>query len=262
MSDAPAPTVTAVHPTAHARTRVRTDLGFVHAASLGFCPVTVRELDHACANYPVVFLKDAQTGRFRCVALLGFAADENLFATVRDGRASWNATYAPETVRRYPFSLGIQGDAPDATPTVLCIADDPAVVNDTTGERLFDDQGGETPYLAAMKRMLAGLIDGERDTTARIDALVAHRLLREIAIALTHRSGKTHRLEGVYSTDREALAALDDGDVAALHRSGALALAQASAASLAQVTRLVQLKNLRTDDPIVGVRAETPQSAL
>ncbi|MCG8442582.1 MAG: SapC family protein [Caulobacterales bacterium] len=255
--------VTALHPTAHARVRVRPDAGLARTAALNMAAVTVREFDQACANFPVVFVKDGATGRLGCVALFGLSDGENLFVSHRDGIWSWNATYAPEAVRRYPFALGAEDGAAGAPGDMpLCLIEDPACVGETAGERLFDDKGAETPFLASMKRMLSNLVAGQWETDTRLALLVERRVMREIAVVMTHQSGRSHRLEGLYAPDRDALAALADDDIAALHRAGALALAYGSAASLAQLTRLVQLKNMRGEDPIIAIGGTAPRAGL
>lgn len=239
---------TLLSPEAHSDLRRRSPYRYLHAKEMAFCPVMPGELDHVFANFPVVFVKDAETGAFSCVALFSLDEKENLFVA-KDG--AWMATYAPEALRVYPFSVGTT----DGENGSVCFIDDPDYCSYSVGEKVFDDSGKPTLFLETINRQLAILVAGERQIAGHIAQLVEHRVLTELAVVTKRKSGKSNRLQGIYTTDRNALTTLDDSTVVELHRSGALAFAFGCGASIVHITNLVQRKNLGAEDPIVSVDA-------
>src|ERR1700736_926860 len=100
----------------HAGLRIRADLVEASAASQHLIPIVVSELRKAATQYPIVFAKNPETGRFAPYVLNGLGVEENLF---------WSGTeldvaYVPLNVRRQPFYLGTS-DAPDTPTNVRCI---------------------------------------------------------------------------------------------------------------------------------------------
>src|SRR3954464_9567759 len=84
------------------------------AATQHLIPIVVSEFRKAAIQYPIVFAKHPDTGRFAPYVLSGLGVEENLF---------WSGTelevaYVPLNVRRQPFYVGTD-DA--AAANVLCI---------------------------------------------------------------------------------------------------------------------------------------------
>ena len=63
-------------------------------------PIEFRNIQ---SSYPIFFQKDAETGQFFSIALLGFEKGENLFLTER----GWEASYVPMSILRQPFMVGV-----------------------------------------------------------------------------------------------------------------------------------------------------------
>src|SRR5689334_4032608 len=98
----------------HRGLRIRADRVEACAAGQHLIPLVASEFRKAAIQFPIVFAKSPETGRFGAYALNGLAPEENLF---------WNGTgldvaYVPLNVRRQPFYVGT-GDAGGAN--VLCI---------------------------------------------------------------------------------------------------------------------------------------------
>ena len=55
-------------------------------------------------EYPIFFKKNAETGKFIPVALMGLRQNENVFLS----EAGWDAQYIPASVKRRPFLIGVQ----------------------------------------------------------------------------------------------------------------------------------------------------------
>src|SRR3954463_1027368 len=97
---------------AHAGLRTPTGRSEAAAAGQHLIPIVVSEFRKAAIQYPIVFAKNPETGRFAPYVLVGLASEENLF---------WSGTeldvaYVPLNVRRQPFYVGMK-DAPDAPGT-------------------------------------------------------------------------------------------------------------------------------------------------
>ena len=103
--------VTSLDPVRHAAARVGRGPDLDYAARLNHAVIGLDEVALAAADFPLVMMKDADTGRFHLAALFGFERDRNLFVLNRH----WHATYLPETVMRYPFLLDDSGAAGDDT---------------------------------------------------------------------------------------------------------------------------------------------------
>src|ERR1700726_4079317 len=101
----------------HSELKINPDLAEASAARQHLIPIVVSEFRKAATEYPIVFAKNPETGRFAPYVLNGLGLEENLF---------WSGTeldvaYVPLNVRRQPFYVGMN-DAPDGPATsVLCI---------------------------------------------------------------------------------------------------------------------------------------------
>ena len=90
---------------AHKDLRVITRYGAEFGDNVGTVMTVPTEFADVQREYPIFFRKDANTGEFMSVALLGFSKDENLFL---DERGGWNAAYVPGIIARGPFLIGFQ----------------------------------------------------------------------------------------------------------------------------------------------------------
>jgi len=120
--------------------------------------ITAIEFADVCREYPIVFVdagKDA-AGRTEVapLAVLGLAQGENLMLG-SDGR--WVARYVPAVLRAYPLGLV----AVDEQRYSICIDAKADALSDVEGERLFDDTGEPSAYLANAQQFLEEI---ERET--------------------------------------------------------------------------------------------------
>ena len=206
-------------------------------AALNMVPVVLSEFGKLVVQYPIAFTKDKDTGRFACVALLGFHDGENLF--VDDGR--WDAIYVPLQVARQPFFLG---KADEGEHFIVCIDTEHAGIADD-GERIFDADGQETAYLEEAKGRLAELLNGEAPTRQFIDALVHRKLLVPMQLEITFGNGDATQVQGLYTIDETRLQQLDADAVATLHARGWLGPIYTMLASLGHVYAMIDRRNRR-----------------
>ena len=78
---------------------------------IGTVSYVVSEFRKAAVQYPIVFAKNPETGRFAPYVLTGLAPEENLFWSGTE----LDAAYVPLNVRRQPFYVGTT-DEPGGVP--------------------------------------------------------------------------------------------------------------------------------------------------
>ncbi len=228
----------------HGDIRVNAKRGAEFGENIHMVPVIAEELPRLVLDYPVCLIKDPETGQFELQALLGFEAGENLFLTGN----RWEATYVPMHLRRQPFMVGIAGeDGAEPTPenTIITIDMESARVSDTEGERLFDENGGPTPYLQSISNLLGGLIPGLRTTEAFIKTLVDNDLIESATFNAGFVNGENRHFEGLPTVSDEKLRELDDDKTILMHDRGHLQASYLLLASFGQVNRLINLKDAR-----------------
>lgn len=198
------------------------------------------EIMLAAADYPVLLMKDGNTGAFSIVSLFGFTPGRNLY--VMNG--SWVATWVPGAILRYPFYRD------EAAPHGLAIDEDCGLLNAPEGEKLFE---GDRPsgFLTGIADTIAALLDDIAAAQSLARTLVSSGLVKPLHLVLTDAEGHENQIDGLYAIGLEALDALDDDAVLPLHRQGALRAAIVMAASLGQLERVRQLHDYASGQPLV-----------
>jgi len=196
----------------------------------------IHEFAAAAQDYPIVFIKDADTGRFNAVALLGLKAGENLFYHER----AWQGMHRPEEYGCFPFTLRVHSDR--AEEGLLCIDRNAPIVNEHEGERLFDNDGEQTPFLKSMARRLTDLASKKVVTTQFIATLLDKKLLTASTLQI-NLSNENYQLTGIYAIDENALNAMSDQDFCQLKAKGYLVPVYASLLSLQNVQRMIRMKS-------------------
>ncbi|GEO01605.1 SapC family protein [Novosphingobium sediminis] len=237
-----AETLAAVRRERHGSVTIGHGTDLAAAAMLGHVPLGFSEIPLAVCDYPIVFIKDGATGAFRLVALLGFAANRNLFVI----GGSWAATYLPLNVLRLPFYLG----APDGGELELCIDEGSSLIGGTPGNALFEASGSETAFLAGRRTLLNTMLADAEKTARFVSTVTAARLVTPMTITLHHADQRQQDIAGAYTIDPLALESLDGETLQKLHRDGHLGAIYAVMHSLGQLTRLEQLHNAHGEHPI------------
>ena len=217
----------------HAGLRIRTDRVEATASEQHLVPVVVSEFRKAAIQYPLVFAKHPETGRFAPYVLNGLAVKENLFWTGTE----LDAAYVPLNIRRQPFY------APD---NVLCIdLDSPCV--DTSGRHsLVNPDGTDSAYLKEMLSILAELIAGKAATEQFIATLLSLELLTPMLLDILLEDKTPLQLHGLYGLDEERFRQLGEGELIKLWKSGHLDLIYSVLLASGQIFELIRLKNQRS----------------
>lgn len=215
----------------HRGRKIRPSSGFGfarHANSLYLAGV---EFTEACKEYAIVFTKQAG-GKVAPVVVLGLRNRENLFV---DAQERWTAAYIPAFVRRYPFVLAeLPGEQMG-----VCIDEAFPGLNEQEGEALFDDKGGNTPFLQNALDFLQRYQVEYLRTEAFCRKLADAGLLVEMSAKADLVDGRSFTVAGLMVVDENKLRALPDDQVLALFRTGELHLVSMHLLSLSNLSKLV-----------------------
>lgn len=212
-----------------------------------FAQVIVNEFPQLVVRYPILFAKNADTGRFYCGAMLGFDEGENLFLEEWQERD----TYRPLTLQRMPFY--VRG------PEIAIDLDHPRVGAES-GQPLFDHTGRPSRYLQGIIWAFQDLKPGIETSQVFIARLLELKLIEPIDIEVELDDGSTHQCAGLYTINQDILAKLPDPVVVELFRRGYLTLIHLMIASLKQLPPMARRKNsrlLEATSHIAGLRMPT-----
>lgn len=226
----------------HRRLRVRTGYGRGRGYDVNVARVFPVEFASLQREYPLFFVKNAESGHFETIALLGFSDRENLYLT----SAGWDAESIPLTIQRQPFLIGFQEQVVDGIPRqapVVHVDLDHPSVGEQEGEPVFLPQGGETPYLERINSILAAIHQGHEAGRSLSQLLVGLELIESIAVDIEFNDGSKQSLAGLYTINEDKLGALSANALEVLHRKAHLRDIYMLLASLANVKRLVERKN-------------------
>jgi SapC len=225
----------------HAGLRIRADLVEASAASQHLIPIVVSEFRKAATQYPIVFAKNTETGRFAPYVLNGLGVEENLF---------WSGTeldvaYVPLNVRRQPFYVGTN-DAPKGPGTnVLCIDLDNPCVDGSGAKTIVNPDGSDSAYLEEMLSILGQLVAGRKPTEQFIASLLSLDLLAPIVLDIGLDDGTPLQVQGLYGLDEEKFRQLAAQDISSLWKSGDLDLIYTVLIASGQIFKLIRMKNQR-----------------
>jgi len=229
----------------HKDLRVITRYSAAFCDNVGTVMTVPTEFADLQREYPIFFRKDANTGEFISVALLGFAKDENLFL---DESGGWNAAYVPGVIARGPFLIGFQerqeGGDVQKEPVIHVDLDNPRV-SSTEGEPVFLPQGGNSRYLDHIASILNGINLGLGVSKAMFAAFITADLIEPVKVEIKFNAEEQYNLLGLHTINQQKLASLDAETLHQLHRAGFLQGAFLVANSLTNVQRLIELKGRR-----------------
>jgi len=216
----------------HAGLRIRAERVEASASDQHLVPIVVSEFRKAAIQYPIVFAKHPETGRFAPYVLNGLAVQENLFWTGTE----LDVAYVPLNVRRQPFY------APE---NALCIDLDSPCVDSSGQKTLVNPDGSDSSYLQGMLSVLGELVAGKAATEQFIATLLSLELLAPLLLDILLDDKTPLQLHGLYGLDEERFRQLDAGEIAKFWQNGYLDLVYAVLLASGQIFKLIRLKNQR-----------------
>jgi len=199
------------------------------------------EIKAAQRDYPILFVKNPETGQFQSVVLLGLVTGENLY--IDNG---WQASYIPAMIAKGPFTIGFEEKEQNGEKVkqpIVAIDMDNARVNKDSGESIFLDDGQASPYLQQVNHSLKTLHEGSQHSQQMFEAFLKNDLIEPIALNVELNNGEKISLQGNYTINEEKLSQLSGGALNELHSSGLLRVAYFITGSLDNIQRLVDIKN-------------------
>lgn len=221
----------------HKKLKIKTEPSYEHAKEHHLAYLLVHEFPKAILDFPIVFIKDAETGQFKSVALFGFKPGDNLFYDNK----GWHCKYIPANVRRHPFLMASREE--NLTKWDVCIDESSHLLSEHEGTSLFDVEGKASQYLEETKKFLIDVIEKEQLTSSFCNYLAAKDLFRANSITISDSKGKKTAINGLYIIDEDKLNALSDEDYLALKRRGCIGPIYSHLSSLGQINNLLQLHN-------------------
>jgi hypothetical protein len=225
----------------HRELRIRADRVESHAATQHLIPIVVSEFRKAATQYPIVFAKHPETGRFAPYVLSGLGVEENLF---------WYGTeldvaYVPLNVRRQPFYVGTD-DAPEApAANVLCVDLDHPSLDGSGTRTIVNADGSDSAYLKEILAILGELVAGRTATEQFVATVLSLDLLAPIVLDIVLDDATPLQVQGLYGLDEEKFRQLDPAKLASLWQAGYLDLLYAVMIASGQIFKLIRLKNQR-----------------
>lgn len=222
--------------TQHQSIKVQQDAHYTHMAMQHISPLVLHEYSLAQHDYPIVFLKDNDTGQFRSTALMGLKSGENIFYSDH----GWQAHYIPESMKLYPFVLSV--DPGDSGMSALCLDFNSACVSEQYGESLFNSDGSQSEFTAIIGEQLVAHHNKQVHTTAFIQCLLENHLLVEQTLSVNLKT-ESFDVTGLYIIDEKKLNELSENDFLSLRQKGYLVPIYAALMSLSRMNVITEKLN-------------------
>lgn len=229
------PNYQALNSQQHQNLKIIVDGSYSHAANSHVVPLSVFELTQAQADYPIVLIKDSQTGQFHLVALVGLKPNENLF----NKAGSWQAEYIPLQLQGHPLALTQAAENNDKQ--IVAIDLDAASVSERQGTELFTADGRQSALLADKIDLMSKFNAQVSATQHFTTLLVSNELVSPQALTVKTNQGEEVNLTGLYIVDENKLNALSSDAFDALKKENLLAPIYACIFSLQRISRLISL---------------------
>lgn len=231
----------------HRNLKVIVDSDFGHADTAHLVPLTASEYVLAATSYPIVLIKDGQTGRFCSVGLLGLVEGENLFYADKQ----WHTVYIPNSITQAPFYLGPDIDCEKTL--VVYIDLHSSYVSYTQGEALFEANGNDSEYLSKVRTSLSRLYNAEIATERFVSRLNEWNLLQRIELTIRMDGCETYKIDGLYTINDVKLQSLNSDELLELHEKGYVMPISAMIISLGQIRRLILQRGTKNTDKVTRI---------
>lgn len=221
----------------HGKLRLNELRDFRQFASQHLVPVVFQEFYRLATEFPLVFARSSESGDFVPVAMMGLTKGRNLYCQ----SPQWTPVFIPASFMLTPLSLvRVDNEKMEA---VICIDDDNPLLNESSGEPMFEADGSYTEYLQKRIDHVTEVTRQSLQTSALCQLLVEKQLLRTRPVSLQQSANSTrYELEGIYTIDEEALERLDEQEFLTLRQRGLLPLIYSHLTSLHQFDRLLRLQ--------------------
>jgi len=190
-------------------------------------------------EFPILLYKNPETNAIDAHAILGFEKDENLFIQ----NEAWTSKYMPAVFACGPFSIGSGANDSGEEDLGIMVDENHPRCSSETGEAVFLEFGGESPYLESVKKAL-GVVDyGVKLDALFFDLALEFDLIEEIAITINLSEEKQVSFKNYFTVNQEKLLNLDGDALEKINKSGTLGLFYYLISSLGNFNHMIELKN-------------------
>lgn len=217
----------------HGQIKVKSSNDYSRFKSQHLIPIVAQDFSRMATEFPLVFVKNTETGQFLPVAMMGIKNGVNLYC--QDD--NWPAAIIPLGFSNAPLSLVKKSTVSDEL--IVCIDEESALVSTDSGDALFDAQGEQTKYLEKRSQALLKVAEFTHQIQAISQFFAEKKLLvsRQLTVKLENEN-EPFTINGVYLIDEEVLNELPADEFEKLRKQGLLPLIYAHLTSLQQITRL------------------------
>lgn len=231
-------TIAPLDSVSHADVRLKAVRGAQSGDPLGQIGVYAEEFVLVQREYPILFTRD-EDDLLQPVAILGLAAQENLFASDR----GWQARYIPALVRRGPLMIGRA--RPEDPAVHIDMAHARIAADGQDGYPLFLEHGGHAPALVDAVDALQLIHRGEGARAAMSEIFQRHELVKPLPISINIDDTTTIQFENFSAILPETLADLSAEALGELSSAGLLVPAIMAAHSLGNINALADRRQGR-----------------
>lgn len=216
--------------------------GSEYGHQVGAVMILPNEFAKAQREYPILFRKDSETGRFFPVVLLGLEENENLFL---DESGTWGTRYIPLAMKQGPFLIGLQQQETEQKLAIYANLND-SRIQQNAAPALFNVDGSASNVLNEIRDILSARHKGSEVLESMMEAFLKHNILERVIIEINLANGAAIKFDAGYTVYIEKLMALENDAVVELHKSGFLSLAYNVADSVNNIQSLIDIKNAKT----------------
>ena len=227
-------------PETHRDLRVHTEPHADHGDGVMATLIIPEEFRRVQGEFPIVFRRNQEDDTTVPLALFGFENGENLF--LEGGK--WLARYRPLSLAIQPFLIGAPTQE-GSEGQVHVDMDHPRISSTGEGTRVFDEDGGTTPYLEKIADQLGELHVGYQGTAGYIEALERYELLEAFTLEVPLSDGSKQSLVGFHIINEDKLQQLGGDALGDLHSNGYLLPTFMAVASLSHFSTLVDRKDAK-----------------
>jgi hypothetical protein len=215
--------------------------GSEYGHQVGAVMILPNEFAKIQREFPILFRKDSETGRFFPVALLGFEENENLFL---NESSIWSTRYIPLAMKQGPFLIGLQQQEAEQRLAIYADLND-SRIQQNAAPALFNVDGNASSTLNEIRDILSARHKGSESLEPMIEAFLKYDLLERVRLEIVLANEATIKFDAGYTVHIEKLMALENDAVVELHKSGFLSLAYNVADSVNNIQALIDIKNAK-----------------
>ena len=210
---------------------------FTQFKSQHLVPVVFQEFYPLATQFPLVFVRNSNSGDFVPAALMGLSKGKNLFCQ----QPEWQSAFIPTGFTLAP--LTVHRLNPDSDEAVIAIDEDSDLLSETIGEPMFQENGEYTESMQKRVDHVVTVTKQSLQAMALCRYLAEKNLFRSRPLTFQYNdSSPRYELEGVFTIDEEVIEKLADEEFLELRRRGLMPLIYSHLTSLHHFSRLLRLQ--------------------